>query len=184
MLFRSTTSVHHLKEVIVLLASEPTQTSNFKVGPEMTHVVFLAFHSLGVDIREGVATRFILQDVLGQGRNLIHRRLRGGFLWLDEHFPETLRSDVVEAFVGRGVAENVGDSLAKFLDSNSETVRLVGLDHLEEGVAGPCQSTDEMEWIVEYSLSNVTEVGNLRLNTPVPFVLQQQGVVVEEAMPG
>lgn len=126
--------IHHLEEILVRLGAEEIQAGNLKVGPEMTHVVLLALHGLGVDLGQLVGAGVGAQNLLGKTR-------LGGFglllgLRLDKHLPQTLGGDVVEALVGGGVAEDVGDGLAEFLDGDGETVRLVVLNHLEEGVTG------------------------------------------------
>jgi hypothetical protein len=47
---KTAAAVHHLEKVVVLLAAEPAEACDFKVGPEMTHVVLLALHGLWVDV--------------------------------------------------------------------------------------------------------------------------------------
>lgn len=41
---KATASVHHFKEVLVLLAAEPAELRNFEIGPEVAHVVGLSLH--------------------------------------------------------------------------------------------------------------------------------------------
>src|SRR5690625_2806382 len=62
----ATAAIHHLKEIVVLLAAEPVEPRNLKVGPEVTHVVLFTLHSLGVDGGRGVPIRVVLQDFLGE----------------------------------------------------------------------------------------------------------------------
>lgn len=103
----------------------------------MAHVVLFAFHGLGINRGKSIVARFTSHDFLGQGRVVeIQHRLLLRLLRLDEHLPETLRSQIVEALVGRGVTENIGNSLAKLFDSNGKSVSLVVLNHLEEGITG------------------------------------------------
>lgn len=129
----ASTAVHHLEELFVLFAAEPIKAGNFEVGPEMTHVVRLAFHGLGVDVGQVVAVGVRTQNFFGQ-RRLVGDRL---FLLLDgvdEHLPQALGLEALEALVGGSISEDVGDSLAKFLDSDGETVSLVGIDHGPERI--------------------------------------------------
>lgn len=139
---KATAVIHHLEEILVRLGPEEIQAGNLKVGPEMAHVVLLALHRLGVDIGELVGAGVGAQD-------LLRKAGLGGFglllgLGLDKHFPQTLRGNVVETLVGGGIAENVGDGLAEFLDRNGEAVGLVVLDHLEEGVTAKRYYVSEM----------------------------------------
>ena len=99
----------------------------------MAHVVLLALHRLGVDGRELVIVGVGAEHFLGKTLIALSRLLLGG---LDKHLPETLRGVVIKTLVGGGVSEEVRHGLAKFLDSNGEAVSLVGLNHLQEGVAG------------------------------------------------
>lgn len=57
-------TIHHLEEVLILLRPEPVEASNFKVRPEMAHIVPLALHGLGVDIGKGASARFRPEDIL------------------------------------------------------------------------------------------------------------------------
>lgn len=125
--------IHHLEEILICLAPEEVKAGNFEVGPEVAHVVFLSLHSVGVKLGR-------LQAVGVGGEDFLGKRWvsRLGFLLrgvVDKHLPETLGGDVVKAFVGGGVAEEVGDGLLELLDGDGETISLVVLDHLQEGVA-------------------------------------------------
>lgn len=126
--------IHHLEEIFIGLGTEEIQAGNLEIGPEMAHVVLFALHGLRVNVGELVGAGVGAQDLLGKTRLRSLGLLLG--LGLDEHLPQTLRGDVVEALVGGGVAEDVGDGLAEFLDGDGEAVGLVALDHLEEGVTG------------------------------------------------
>lgn len=181
---KATTVIHHLEEILVRLGPEEIQAGNLEVGPEMAHVVLLALHSFGVDLGELVGVRLGAQDLLGKTR-------LGGFglllgLGLDKHLPQTLRGNVVEALVSGGVAEDVGDGLAQFLDRDGEAVGLVVLDHLEEGVTGGgtmlvgCAQMESEEW--KDVLGDVAEVLDLGLQAPVPLVLLEELVLVEETV--
>ena len=46
---KSSTAIHHLEKVFILLTPEPAQSGDFKVGPEMAHVVLFSFHGFGVN---------------------------------------------------------------------------------------------------------------------------------------
>lgn len=83
----ATTSVHGLEKVLVLLAAEPAQTGNFKVGPEVAHVVALSLHSLGVNLGQGAIARLALGNLLGEDILDDFWLFATGF---QEHFPETL----------------------------------------------------------------------------------------------
>jgi hypothetical protein len=105
----------------------------------VAHVVLFALHRLVVNlwrrITPGLATGNLLGDlglILGRLRFLV-------WLWLDKHLPESLRSNLVLALKGRGITEEVRDCLAQLLDGDGEPVRLVLLDHLEEGITVPSQ---------------------------------------------
>lgn len=100
---KSTTPIHHLEEILILFTPKPTQARDLKVRPEMAHVVFLALHSFGVDIWEGSARGVATEYFFGEG-TLVVGVVFGDFfglfgLWLDEHFPETLGSEVVDSLV-------------------------------------------------------------------------------------
>lgn len=176
---KATASVHHSEEIFVLLATEPIQTSNFEVTPEMAHVVAFSFHGLRVDILQIVVTRIGLQDLVGQFALVV-------LLWdfwllrlLQEHLPQTLGFQVVLALVGGRVAEDVGDCFPKLFDCDGETVCLVGLGHLEEWITG-----SEVRDLTSISmasdlLGNVAEVGDLGLQAPIPFILHQQRMLVK-----
>ena len=141
----TTTAVHHLKEILVLLAAEPAELRDLEVGPEMAHVIGLAFHGFGVDFGQAGTAGVGTQDLLGE-RGLVVRvvfaRLGCGLLSrLNKHLPEALRGDVIKSLVGGSVAEDVGHGLSELLDSNGEPVRLVAFNHLEEGVTDILVST-------------------------------------------
>lgn len=82
------TPVHHLEKVVVLLAAEPAELGNLKVGPEVAHVVLFPLHRLGVNGRQ--AARLSLENLLGQRRVGVVALLLGRILRLHEHFPEAL----------------------------------------------------------------------------------------------
>lgn len=93
----------------------------------MAHVVLFALHSFRVNLG------------LLAAQNLVGKLGRRGLgllvgLGLDEHLPKTLGSQVVEALVGGGITEDVGDSFAKLLDGNGKAIGLVVLNHGKEGV--------------------------------------------------
>lgn len=184
----TTTTVHHLKELLVFLAAEPAQLGNLEVRPEMAHVVRLALHGFRVDFRQASTTRICAHDLFGQWGLVVGIILRNLWRWLlsrlNKHFPETLGGNVVEALVSRSVAEDVGYSLSQFLDGNSEAICLVALDHLQEGVTVAIVSTRKSFACGLYEedvLSNVAKVLDLGLQAPVPFVLGQKGMLVEES---
>lgn len=132
---KSSTAIHHLEELFIFPTSEPTESGDFEIRPEMTHVVFLALHVFGIDIWEGSARWVAAKDVFGQGTLLGFLF----FLWLfwlrlDEHFPQTLGGDIVDSLVCGCVSEDVRDGFFQFLDRNGEAVCLVRFDHLEEWV--------------------------------------------------
>jgi hypothetical protein len=115
--------IHHLEELLILLAPEEIQPGNLKVGPEMAHVVALALHGLRVHVWDARLALVVRLDV------------RVLALGLDKHLPQALGLEALEPLVGRRVAENVGHRLAEFFDDDGEAVGLVVLDHFEEGVA-------------------------------------------------
>ena len=181
--------VHHLEEVLVLLAPEEVQAGDLEVGPEVAHVVLLTLHGVQVDLEQTVAARLAAQYLLGQGRLVVGVVLGQLLLLLGlglgEHLPEPLRRDVVQALVGRGVAEDVGHRLLELLDGDGEAVRLVVVDHGQEGVAGMKLANWEgfrlkgpRGWDI---LGDVAEVLDLGLQAPVPLVLRKQRVLVEES---
>lgn len=133
----STTAVHHVEEVLVRLAAEPIQARNFKVTPEMAHIVALAFHSLRVDVVEVLVTGFGQENLVGKLLLLLLLGLGWGLLLrgaLQEHLPQALGLEVVLALVCRRVAENVGNGLAKLLDCDGKAVGLVRLGHLDKWI--------------------------------------------------
>lgn len=181
----TTAAVHHLEEVLVFLASKEAQTGNLEVGPEMAHVVVLALHSLGVDLGHGVTTGLRAQDFFGQGRCfwILRLLLRFGFgLGLDKHLPEALGRQVVHALVSGGVAPDIGDSLAELLDSDGKAIRLVVVDHSLERIAVKSvrHGAGTERETGSNILCDVTEVLDLGLQAPVPFVFGKQRVLVEE----
>lgn len=125
------TAVEVLEKGLVLWAAEPGEAGNLKVGPEMAHVVAVTLHGVRVNVGQSTVARVGLSNLLGKAVLDDLGLLLAG---LEEHFPETLGGDVVVSHVGRGVAEDVGDGLAELLDGNGEAVRLLLLNHLEEGV--------------------------------------------------
>jgi len=126
--------IHHLEEILVCLAPEEVKSGNLEIGPEMAHVILFTLHGVGIHLGRlvvtGVSTEHLLWHV-GVG----HLGLLVGW-GVDKHLPETLGGDVVEALVGRGVAENVGDGFLEFLDGDGESVGFVVLNHPEEGITG------------------------------------------------
>ena len=141
----TTTAVHHLKEILVLLAAEPAEFRDLEVGPEMAHVIGLAFHGLGMDFGQTSTAGIGTQDLLGE-RGFVVRVVFGCLgcrllSRLNKHLPEALRGNVIESLVGGSVAENVGHGLSELLNSNGESVCLVVFDHLEEGVTDMVVST-------------------------------------------
>lgn len=175
----TTAAVHHLEEVLIGLAAEKVEASNFKVGPEMTHVVLFALHALRVDLLGALG--LVAGNLLGQVVLLL--RLVG--LGLDEHLPQALRGQVVEALVGRRIAEDVRDGLAELFHGDSEAICLVVLDHGKERVTvqallvnGKPGGTPPLRHV----LGDVTEVADLGLQTPVPLVLLEKLVLVKETV--
>ena len=156
--------VHHIEEVFVLLAPEKVEARNLKITPKVAHVVRLAFHGLRVDFRKRTFSRFIPPDFLGQLLLLLFLR----FLFLgrgvEEHLPEPLGLELVLVLVGGRVTEYVGHGLSEFLQRDGESIRLVELGHFQERIIG-----------------DVTKVLDLRLQAPVPFVLEKKGMLVEES---
>jgi len=100
----------------------------------VAHVVLLALHGFGVDLGGAVAAGLAAKNLFGNALGLVLLLLGLIGLGLDEHLPEALGGDVLEALVRRSVPEDVGDRLAQLLDGDGESVRLVVLDHLEKGV--------------------------------------------------
>jgi hypothetical protein len=136
----TSTAVHHLEEVLVLLTPEPVKSGNLKVTPEMAHVVCFALHGLGIYIwdgaRAGLCTKNVFRErllvlwvVLGQ---FVRWLLRLG---LEEHVPEASIGNVVDAFVGRGVSEDIRYCLFEFLDCNGKAIGLVVFLHVDERIA-------------------------------------------------
>ena len=169
----ATATVHHLEEILIRLAAEEVQAGDLEVTPEMAHVVFLAFHRFRVDFGKSAVAGLCAEDVFGERLLFVVFRVALGqvfgldllfWLGLDEHLPQTLRGEVVDALVGGGVAEDVGDCLLQLFHGNGETICLVVPGHVHERVVG-----------------NVAEVLDIGLNTPVPVVLLQKFVLVEEA---
>lgn len=119
-------AVHHLEELLVLLAPEKVEASYLEIGPKVAHVIFLALHGLRVKV--GQTSRLSALDLLGQFLLLLFR------LRLDKHLPEALRLVPLEALVGGRVAENVGNGLAQFLDRDGEAVCLIVGNHFEEWI--------------------------------------------------
>lgn len=136
--------IHHLKELFVLLASEPVQTRNLEITPEMAHVIFLAFHGLGVNLLEIVLARVSLQDLLRQLDLLLLFRL-GFLLWgiFEEHLPQSLGLEVVLALIGGGISEDIRNSLFELLDGDCEAICFVVFNHLEERVTDSGVSRQE-----------------------------------------
>ena len=169
----ATAAVHHLEEVFIRLAAEKVEAGDLEVAPEMAHVVLFAFHGLRVDFGKRAVARLRAEDVFGQRLLLVVFRVALGkvfgldfLLWLrlDKHLPQALGSEVVDALIGGGVAENVGNGLLQLLDSDSKTVGLVVAGHVHERIVG-----------------DVAEVLDVRLHAPVPVVLLQKLVLVEES---
>lgn len=180
----ATGAIHHLEEVFILLASEPVQSRNFKVGPEMAHVVDLALHGFGINLRQRTLTGLGLQYVLGQWLRLAIRILgvflgelvRGNgaglwrtilvvtFFWLEEHLPQALALQAVLSLVRGSISEYVGHRLFQLLDGDGEAIGFVVALHVHKGIVG-----------------HVAEVLDFGLHSPVPVVFLQQLVLVEEA---
>lgn len=176
-------SVHHLKEFFVLLTSEKVQARNLEVRPEMAHVVNLAFHRIGVHVGKSAPSRLRIEDLLGQlvlfvrvlrivfgqilrrDRALLRRPiLVVAFLRLHEHLPQSLARQVVRPLVGASIAEDVWHGLLQLLDGNRKAVSFVRACHGDEGI-----------------VSDIAEVLDLGFHAPVPLVLLQELVLVEEA---
>lgn len=166
---KPSTAIHHLEELLVFFAPEPIQSGNLEIAPKMTHVVSLAFHGLGVNFGRCFKPRIGIQ-------HLLRKRLRFVFLiqvgrlflllplWsLEKHFPQALGSNVVRSFVSGGVAEDIRYSLPQLLDRDSKAIRLLVSLHVNEGI-----------------ISDVAKVFDLRLQSPIPFVLLEKLVLIEE----
>lgn len=136
---KSSTAIHHLEEVLIFLTSEPTESCNLKIRPEMAHVVFLSLHRFWVDIWQRgagwVTTKnFFWERILGLFWLLLFFGLR-----LHKHLPQPLGSKVVHSLVCGGITENVWYSLLQFLDRNCKSIGLVRFDHLQEWITVLCQ---------------------------------------------
>lgn len=95
----STTTIHHLEEVLIFLASEPTESGNLEIGPEMTHIVLLALHGFAVNERQSILSSVVAEDFFWEapiGLIVDFLRIVMGF---DEHFPKTLGFEVVDSLV-------------------------------------------------------------------------------------
>ena len=161
----STTLIHHLEEILIFLAAEPRQAGNLKVGPEMAHVVLLALHRLRIDIWEVVLSIEKLSwDWWAVVWIVLWLRLWLIWLWLDEHLPQALGGDVVDALICGCITPDVWHGLLELLDGNGETIGLVGSNHLLERIIG-----------------NVAEVLDLWLKTPVPIVTGKKLMLIEES---
>lgn len=99
----SSTAIHHLEEVLVLLTPEPAESSDLKVRPEMAHVVLLPFHCLEVDIWNGDMVWVASQDLFRQRVLEIWILFWNvlGWIWLrfDKHLPQTLGGQIIYSFV-------------------------------------------------------------------------------------
>jgi hypothetical protein len=93
-----------------------------------------------------------------------------------------LRFDILLPLVGRCIAEDIGDGFAEFLDSDCKTIGLVGFGHFDKGVTvigeyKPVEILNGMKCL----LGDVTKVLDLGLQTPVPLILQEERMLVEES---
>lgn len=174
------TLIHHLEEVLIGLASEEIQPRNFEITPEMTHVVFFVLHGFRIHIRELSAIRVQLQ-------HLLREFIEFGLLWLlfrllKEHLPHSLRREIIGSFICRCVAKQIGYGFLQFLDRNRETVGFVVPRHVSEGVAESVsvRATKRSDG-EEAILCDVTEIFDLGLQAPIPFVFRQQFVFVEKS---
>lgn len=161
----STTLIHHLEEILVFLAAEPRQAGDLKVGPEMAHVVLLALHCLRINIWQVVFSIeklpwnwwAVVWIVLWLGLWLV-------WLRLNEHLPQALGCNVVDALICGCVTPDIWHGFLEFLDGNGKTIGLVGSNHLLERIVG-----------------NVAEVLDLWLKTPVPIVTGKKLMLIEES---
>lgn len=91
-----------------------------------------------------------------------------------------MRGQIVQALVGGRIAPQVRYGLAEFFDNDGEAIGFVVAFHVNEGIAmmyqlvlgGSCQVC---------LLGDVAEVGDFRLQAPVPIVLLEELVLVEES---
>lgn len=177
--------IHSIEELLVLLASKPIQACNLEVTPEMAHVVRLALHGLRIDFLETVLPRVGLQNLLGQLVLLVFRLLFFLRRILEKHFPQPLRLEIVLALIGSGISEDIRDGLTELLDGNGEAVGFVGFDHLNEGITSTGKQVGNgKKRRRQILLGDITEVLDLRLQAPVPLVLEEEGMFVEKSRDG
>ncbi len=130
---KSSAAIHHLEEVFVLCTPEPTKPGDFKIRPEMTHVILLAFHGFGVNCWQRSTGWIASEDLFRQGMFVVGIIFWELFwlLWLrlDEHFPQPLGSQVVDSLICRSISENIWHGLLQLLDCDGKPVCLVRFDH-------------------------------------------------------
>lgn len=149
---KSSTAVHHLEKVLVLLTPKPTEFRDLEIRPEMTHVVLLPFHRFGVDFWYRCPGWVTTKNLFGKGVLVIGTGL--GLLlllglWLHEHFPKSLGSKVVKPLVRGRISENVWHSFLQLLDRNCESIGLIRFDHLKKWIAAYCQQNSRVLWAAE-----------------------------------
>merc|ERR1711939_367414 len=147
-----------------ILHCGPSSGRNLHIRPEMTHVVFLSLHCLRVDIWKRGTRWVTTEDLFRESMLGIFRLLLFFRLWLNKHLPQALGGQIIDSLVCGGISEDIWYSLLQFLDGNGESIGLIRFDHLQERI-----------------ISNVAEILDLWLQTPVPLVLLQKLMLVEKS---
>ena len=101
----------------------------------MAHIIFLPVHHVGIHSWNALVAGLGLQYFIGERLLDIGLALFLLLGWrFQEHLPETFGFQVIFAFVGGCVSEEIGDRFFEFLDSDGEPVGFIGLRHSDEGI--------------------------------------------------